>query len=288
MAEQTIGITLSDGGPGRSRAIARALIVRGGRILGSLWMLAVFLVVWELLGRRSDSLFFPPISRVAERFIEMWMTARVADVFLSSLFWEQALTSLSRFAQGWAAAVVVGILCGLLLGSSPILNRMYAPGVRFFAAIPNTMLLPIAVQIFGVGSSMNVFLIFLGSVWVIMINTCDGVAGVDRMWLDSARSMRMSRSHRYRLVILPAASPQIMAGLRVSLGIALILMVISEMYATTAGLGHQIVVAQSSFRYLDMWSAFVLIGLIGIALNLLFGWFEKRLLRWQQGVTKGE
>ncbi|WP_235734644.1 ABC transporter permease [Nocardioides alcanivorans] len=89
-------------------------------------------------------------------------------------------------------------------------------------------------------------------------------------------------------MVLPAASPQILAGLRVSLGIALILMVVSEMYATTAGLGHQIMVAQSGFRYLDMWSAFVLIGLIGIALNLLFGLAEKRLLRWQQGVTKGE
>ncbi len=274
--------------PRRGGAMVRGLAIRAGLGIGSLWLLIVLLVLWELVGQASDSLFFPPISEVADRFVEMWITSNPSDAFLSELFWSEAMTSLSRFAQGWAAAVVVGIVCGVLLGSSQVLNRMYSPSVRFFAAIPNTMLLPIAVQIFGVGDNMNVFLIFLGSVWVVMINTCDGVAGVDPMWISSARSLRMSTPARYRLVILPAASPQIFAGLRVSLGIALILMVISEMYATTAGLGHQIIVAQSGFRYLDMWSAFVLIGLIGIVLNLLFGLVEKRLLRWQQGVTKGE
>ncbi len=269
---------------GRTTTTATAWsgVRRAGGLVGNLWLLGVVLVAWEVYGRASGSLFVPPISRIAENFVDVWLSGPASRLFLSDLFWDEVTTSLWRFARGWGLAVLVGIACGVVLGRSQAASRMYAPIVRFFAAIPNTVLLPIAVQIFGVTSGMNVFLIFLGSVWVVMINTADGVAGVDSMWLRSARSLRMSRLDLYRQVILPAAAPQIMAGLRVSLGIGLILMVISEMFATTEGLGYQIVVAQTSFRYLDMWSAFVLIGLIGIVLNLVFGTAEKRMLRWQR------
>ncbi|MBM7517004.1 ABC transporter permease [Nocardioides nitrophenolicus] len=260
----------------------RAALRRTAASAGSLWLLALVLALWEIYGRTSESLFVPPISRILGNFGDVWLGGPASQLFLSDLFWSEVTTSLYRFARGWGLAVVVGIAAGVVLGRSRVIAQMYGPVVRFFAAIPNTVLLPVAVQIFGVASSMNVFLIFLGSVWVVMINTADGVAGVDPMWLRSARSMRVSRWTLYRRVIIPAAAPQILAGLRVSLGIGLILMVISELYATTEGLGFQIVVAQSSFRYLDMWSAFVLIGLIGIVLNLAFGKVETRLLRWQR------
>ncbi|WGX97323.1 ABC transporter permease [Nocardioides sp. L-11A] len=265
-------------GPGRAVTALR----RTASGVGNLWLLALVLVLWEVYGRVSGSLFVPPISRILQNFGDVWLGGPASQLFLSDLFWSEVTTSLSRFARGWGLAVVVGIGCGVVLGRSRVIAQMYGPVVRFFAAIPNTVLLPIAVQIFGVASNMNVFLIFLGSVWVVMINTADGVAGVDPMWLRSARSLRVPHWVLYLRVIVPAAAPQILAGLRVSLGIGLILMVISELYATTEGLGFQIVVAQSSFRYLDMWSAFVLIGLIGIVLNLAFGRIETRLLRWQR------
>ncbi|GAA2396910.1 ABC transporter permease [Dactylosporangium salmoneum] len=255
---------------------------RFGKSVGAVWLLAVVLVGWEIYGRLGGSVFFPPLSKVLQHFGTMWLSSDASNLYLSDLFWDQVTTSLSRFARGWCLAVVVGIGVGVLLGRSRVAARMYNPVVRFFTSIPNTVLLPIAVQIFGVTDGMNIFLIFLGSVWVIMINTADGVAGVDPMWLRSARSLRLGRGTLYRRVVIPAAMPQVMAGLRVSLGIGLILMVISEIYATTAGLGYQIVVAQSSFQYLSMWSAFVLIGLIGIVLNAVFSVVERRVLRWQR------
>ncbi|MFI5426313.1 ABC transporter permease [Aeromicrobium sp. UC242_57] len=86
---------------------------------------------------------------------------------------------------------MIGVSVGVMLGASQVLARMYNPTVRFFASIPSTLLLPIAVQLFGIASTMNVFLICLGSVWVIIINTCDGVAGVDRSWIRSARSLQL-------------------------------------------------------------------------------------------------
>lgn len=262
-------------------------IRRMSRGISAVWLLALIFALWEVYARVNPSIHFPPISKILDNFGTVWLSSDPRQLFLSDLFLEQAGTSLSRFARGWALAIIIGISCGVLLGASTTLGRMYNPIVRFFASIPNTLLLPIAVQLFGIADSMNIFLICLGSVWVIMINTCDGVAGVDRMWIRSAHSLQLGKLTLYRKVIIPAAMPQIMAGLRVSLGISLILMVIAELYATTVGLGHQIMIAQSSFRYLDMWSAFVVVGVIGVTLNAVFSLIERRVLRWQRRAGLG-
>lgn len=258
--------------------------ITGGvvRLLQTTWLLVVLLGCWELAARAGGSVFLPPPTAIAGNLRERWLSDDVSHLFTSPLLREQAGASLSRFALGWTLAITLGVLAGVLLGASHRAAAMYNPIVRFFASIPNTVLLPIAVQVFGVADRMNVFLICLGSIWVIIINTSDGVAGVDRMWLRSAASLRLGWWTRYRCVVLPAAMPQIMTGLRVSLGIALILMVIAELYATTIGLGHQVVVAQSNFRYVDMWSAFAVIGIVGVALNTAFGLLERRVLRWQR------
>jgi ABC-type nitrate/sulfonate/bicarbonate transport system permease component len=262
--------------------VAPPTIRRIGRSLKTTWLLLVIFALWEMYARLNPSVFFPPISKIIENYCTVWLSSDPRQLFHSDLFIEQAGTSLGRFARGWALSIVIGIACGVALGASQIAARMYNPTVRFFASIPSTLLLPIAVQLFGVTSNMNIFLICLGSVWVIMINTCDGVAGVDQAWVRSARSLQLGTFTLYRKVILPAAMPQIMAGLRVSLGISLILMVIAELYATTVGLGHQIVIAQTSFQYLNMWSAFVVVGIIGITLNAIFSVIERRVLRWQR------
>lgn len=257
-------------------------VTRVLRSMSTVWLLLLVFVVWEIYARLNPSIFFPPISKILDNYRTVWLSSDPTQLFHSDLFVEQAGKSLSRFARGWSLAIVIGISVGVLLGASHTLAKMYNPIVRFFASIPSTVLLPIAVQIFGIADNMNVFLICLGSVWVVIINTCDGVAGVDRMWIRSAHSLQLGRFTLYRKVIIPAAMPQIMAGLRVSLGISLILMVVAELYATTVGLGHQIVIAQTSFRYLDMWSAFVVIGVIGVALNAIFSIIERRVLRWQR------
>jgi ABC-type nitrate/sulfonate/bicarbonate transport system permease component len=254
----------------------------GVRSVSQGWLLAAVLIVWEVVARANRTVFFPPLSTVLAQFGRDWFGSNPLHLFLSDQFWHTATPSLSRLARGWALAVVVGIAGGVAVARVRIVRLMYNPMIRFWMATPKVVLLPVALQVFGISDSLNIFLIFFGTVWLIMVNTADGVTGVDPMWLRSAQSMRLSRPMLYWRVIIPAASPQILAGMRVSIGVGLILMIISELYATTAGLGFQVLQQQETFQYVGMWSAFVLIAVIGILLNFAFALVEKRLLRWQR------
>ncbi|RFA09919.1 hypothetical protein B7R54_12435 [Subtercola boreus] len=268
--------------PGRAGARVVAFFRRLPRSLLRLWMLVLLLAVWELVARTSPTVFFPPFTVVVGQFGTDWFGGPDAHLFLSEKFWSAVPISLSRLARGWGLAVVLGVVIGFALGRSPLVRMMYNPIIRFWMSVPNAALLPIAIQFFGVSEAVNIFLICFGSMWLIAINTADGVSGVDPDWLRTARSLRIPRGALWTRIIVPAASPHILAGLRISVGFALILMIVAELYATTSGLGHDVALYQQTFKYRQMWSAFILIALLGIVINLVFDVVEKRLLRWQR------
>lgn len=261
---------------------ARWSLPRSVRAVSRVWLMALILIAWEVVARTNRTIFFPPLSSILAQFGRDWFGSDPLHLFLSDKFWDTATPSLWRLARGWALAVAVGVIGGVLVARVRVIRLMYNPMIRFWMATPKVVLLPVALQIFGISDSLNIFLIFFGTVWLIMVNTADGVTGVDPMWLRSAHSLRLSRPMLYWRVMIPAASPQILAGMRVSIGVGLILMIISELYATTAGLGYQVLQQQETFQYVGMWSAFVLIALIGMLVNLVFALVEKRLLRWQR------
>ena len=252
------------------------------RIASRAWLLVALLIVWEIVARLSPTVFFPPFSVVVVQFATDWFSPDPATFFLSENFYNAVPISLWRLARGWGLAVILGVSIGFLLGRSPVVRLLYSPIIRFWMSVPNAALLPIAIQFFGVSEAVTIFLICFGSMWLIAINTADGVSGVDQDWLRTARSLHLPRRTLYTRVILPAASPHILAGLRISVGFALILMIVAELYATTAGLGHDVALYQQTFRYKQMWSAFVLIALLGIGINVAFDLVETRLLRWQR------
>jgi ABC-type nitrate/sulfonate/bicarbonate transport system permease component len=123
-------------------------------------------------------------------------------------------------------------------------------------------------------------------VWPILLNTADGVASVEPLLRDTGRAFRLSARDQLLRIVLPAAGPRIFAGLRISLAIAVILMVISELVATVDGIGFELVQAQSSFRTLDVWAIIVLLGIIGYGLNAVLGLVEARVLAWHRGATR--
>lgn len=247
------------------------------------WLALALLVVWEIAARFAHSLFVPPVSQIFATMGGEWFAPDPRTLFTSELFRENVFPSLARFAAGYLAAAVVGVGAGIAMGVWWPAGAFFRPLVRFGMSVPAIALLTIAIAIFGITSEMNVFLIALGSVWPILINTYDGVRSIDRTALLTARSLRLKRRRFFWSVWLPGASPSIFAGLRISLGIALVLMVASELYAATDGIGYLLVMHQRTFKMTEVWSDTFLVAAIGIVANAVFSLVEQRVLRWRTG-----
>jgi len=262
---------------------------RGAReTLSSVWLLGLLLLLWQWQATASPSLFVPPVSDALQTLRTEWFSGPASRLFLSETFRDNAFASLARATQGWLVAAMVGVSLGVVLGVWRAAWEFANPLVRFGMSIPSTVLLPIAVVLFGITSSMNVFLIAFGSMWVVLVNTMDGVRSIDETAMLTARSLRLSRFRAFTRVLVPAASPQIVTGLRVSIGIALILMVVSELFAATEGIGYYIVYHQRTFQYRKVWGAVFLLAFLGVLLNGLFALFEAWTLRWHLARGRGE
>jgi ABC-type nitrate/sulfonate/bicarbonate transport system permease component len=232
------------------------------------------LVIWGVWSAGSDTYYIPPLTDILSTFADTWLFERVGS---------DVVPSLVRMGLGFAIAVLLGIGAGLLLGLSPRARRAAAPIVEFLRAIPPPALLPFAILVIGVGNSMKVFIIAFVCLWPILLNTIDGVIGVDPTLKETTRAYRIPARERLWRVMLPAAAPQIFAGMRTSLSLALILMVISEMVASTNGIGYFVLQSQRTFAIPEMWSGILLLGILGYALNGAFVLIEKRVLRWHRG-----
>jgi ABC-type nitrate/sulfonate/bicarbonate transport system permease component len=157
------------------------------------------------------------------------------------------------------------------------------PIVEFLRAVPPPALLPFAILVMGVGNSMKIFIIAVVCVWPVLLNTIDGASGIDLTLEDTTRAYSIDRRDRLLRVVLPAAAPQIFAGIRLAVSLALILMVISEMVASTNGIGYFILQSQRTFAISEMWSGILLLGILGYLLNMAFVMIERRVLRWHRG-----
>ncbi|MCM2391868.1 ABC transporter permease [Streptomyces albipurpureus] len=258
----------------RVAGVARDLVVRWG-------VLVVAVVVWHQLARSSTSGYFPVPTDILDTTRTLWFSGQ--PPFVTDLFTENVGSSLGRLLQGWALAVVIGIAGGVLIGSSALAADMVRPLLDFMRSIPSPAVLPVFLVLLGIGDNMRVSLIAFVSLWPVLLNTVEGVRTVDRVKLDTARVFGLGRVARLRHVVFPAASPKILAGMRVALSLGLNLMVISELVAANNGVGHFVDASQDYFRIVDMWSGIIMIVIIGILLNLSFMALEKRLLRWHIG-----
>ena len=239
----------------------------------------ILLAVWFLATLDGASFFVPTPQLLVETFSSTW----TADRFLSDVF-----PSLGRLLVGIILSILLGIGAGLLIGSFRWLRALFEPTMEFFRAMPPPVLIPVIMLLVGVGDEMKISVIVLGAVWPILLNTIEGVRSMDEVLADTSRTYGMTKFNSVRYLILPSAMPQIMAGIRQSLSIALILMVISEMFASTEGLGFTIVQFQRSFAIPEMWSGIVLLGLIGVLLSFIFQIAERWILGWYHGLREIE
>ena len=232
---------------------------------------AALLVLWWVATSGSTDPYVPPLSRIVGAFGDAWTVSR---------FTGDVLPSLVRLAAGYTGAVVIAVLLGIAIGMSRTLRTATEPVLEFFRAIPAPVLVPVLIVIAGIGDGMKVSVIVFGCLWPILLNTVTGVRGVDEVLRDTAATLGMRRISLLRRLIIPAASPQIVAGMRQALSVAIILMVISEMFASTNGLGFTVVQFQRSFAIPEMWSGIIVLGFLGVALSAVFNVFERRVLRW--------
>ena len=235
--------------------------------------LVVLAALW-LYTANAESYYYPPLGDIFTAFADTWLFER---------FSEDVLPSVGRLAAGYVIAAVLGIGLGVVLGQQPTLRRMATPIIEFLRAIPAPALIPFAILVLGVEDDSKIFLIAVVCIFPVLLNAIDGVAGVEPALLDTTKVYRIGSLDRLRYVVLPAAAPQIFAGMRTSLSLALILMVISEMVASTNGIGYFVLQSQRSFAIAEMWSGILLLGILGYLLNAVFMIVERRVLRWHRG-----
>jgi ABC-type nitrate/sulfonate/bicarbonate transport system permease component len=251
-----------------------------GGVLLRLSVLAAVVAAWQLISLFvADPVRWPTFTAVAGRLWEAWIANPQAWV-------ESLWPSLWRLVAGWLGAVVLGVAVGTLIGLSARARGYVDPIIGFLRAIPPPALLPLFIVLLGIGDAMKVVMIAFGVIWPIILNTADGVASVEPLLRDTGRVYRIGFRDEMTRIILPSAAPRIFAGLRVSLSIAVILMVISELVATVNGVGFELVQAQRSFRTLDVWAIIVLLGMIGYALNAILAAIEGHTLAWHRGAMR--
>jgi ABC-type nitrate/sulfonate/bicarbonate transport system permease component len=247
---------------------------RAGWVAVELALPVAILLTWWFWSEGSHSPYWPPLSDILVAVKDNWLFER---------FGSDLVPTMKRVAIGFAIAVVIGVGLGVLLGASHGLRRALEPSLEFIRAIPGVAMIPISLLLFGLADSQKIFVIVFVCVWAILLNTTEGVRGIDQSFHDVARAYRFRRRERIFQVILPGATPQIFAGLRVALAQALLVGVVAELFASTNGLGHFILEAQAAFKIKEMWSGIIVLAVIAYLVNLMFVVLEQRILYWHRG-----
>jgi ABC-type nitrate/sulfonate/bicarbonate transport system permease component len=254
----------------RSPAVKRRLQINALRFA----VLAAFLTLWEIASRTGmvDPLFASSPELIARKFVEM-----VAD----GSIWPHIAATASVTAMGFGLAVVVGVPVGILMGRSDLINATAEPFVAALYASPQVAFLPLLIIWLGIGFTSKVALVFIGSVIIMIINTETGVAQVDPRLVETARSFTANERQILTKIVLPAALPFILAGMRLAIGRALVMVVVAEIYASNRGLGYLIFQAGGLYDTAQVFVGVMILAAAGVTLTALLRALERWLAPWQ-------
>ena len=262
----------------RTRAVNRGLLVLTLRLLA----IAAAVAAWQLATEAANSPYFLPPSAIVPAMYHQWFSGPASHLWLTPDATANLLPSITRMLVGWAVASFAGIALGVAIGRVPLLADLTEPVVHFARAVPPPALVPVFLFVFNIGTSMELATIIFGVIWPVLINSIDGARHVHPGHLETARAFRIPPVTRLVRIILPSAAPKILAGLRLSLALALVMMVVSEFVGSTNGIGREMLQDTSLFNVSGMWSVIVLLGLLGLLLNGAFGLLQRRVLAWQR------
>lgn len=240
--------------------------------LSGLALIVLLLVAWQLSALYVlDTPTWPPVTQVFAAWYDNTVDGTLLKHLLAT-FWRQML--------GYGLAVVLGVGLGLAMGYFRVLHNLFEPLVEVLRPIPGPAYLPLLVLFVGIGHEMKVVLILVASFFPILLNTYSGVRAIDRVQYDTARTLGLTTMQTLRELVIPAASPQILTGMRISLAISLILAILGEMIVSSDGLGYFTLLAQRTFKIPDMYAGIFTLALFGYVLNRLFLLGEAKVLRW--------
>lgn len=246
--------------------------------LGVLLILAI-LGLWELSSRLgwTSQLTLPPFSSVL---------ATLGQLLLSGELLSELFSSLWRMFVGYVISIVLGVTIGLLMGYFRAIYHLLEPITEVLRPIPSPAYVPIAILFLGIDDGMKIFIISFSAFFPILLNTYSGVRSVDPVQLQTAQTFGVSGFKLLWQVVLPAASPSIFTGMRVSLAVALIVMVIAEMVAASNGIGYFILAAERGFKIREMFAGVITLAIVGYLMNRLFISLENRLMAWHIGANQ--
>ena len=237
----------------------------------AIWQLAAFLV--------DDSLTLPGFIQVVQAFLENWSSIISEDLPVSSL----------HFSIGLGAGLLVALPLGMIMGWFKVADSIMDPIVELLRPIPPLAWIPFAIIWFGITNSAAGFIIFIGAVFPILINTYAGFKGLPRVYVESAKVLGATRDlDLIRYVALPQALPSIAAGIRIAMGIAWMCLVAAEMFGVSKnGLGFKIWDSYGHYRMDEVFMYMIVLGLLGLAIDRTFRYVvEERLLKWRAGLTQ--
>jgi len=240
----------------------------------------LFFVVWEATPRLGlvRERYLPPASEVL---------VRLGRYLGEASFWKDVADTMTSWALGLLIATVAAIIVGLIIGSSRFLRRATHTTIEFLRPIPSVALIPLAVLIFGTSIESTLLLVVYAAFWQVLLQLLYGIADVDAVANDTAKSYGLGPLARVRYVVWPTALPYLMTGLRLAAAVALILAITAELIIGTPGLGKQIALTQSGGAISSMYALVLATGMIGVLINLAARIIEKRVLAWHPSV-RGE
>ncbi|MFI1364821.1 ABC transporter permease [Streptomyces griseochromogenes] len=242
-------------------------------------VLLVAVAGWEAAARAHGSVYFPPPLRIARHAHDLWFSGPLDHLFLTGAAVDTILPSLGRMAAGFTLAAVAGTALGITVGRSRRAYALCNPVLQFARAVPPPALVPVFVVVFDFGTPMQVASIAFSAVWPVLVNSAEGARATDPLRLEVAAVLRLTGPERLWFLVLPSALPRIFAGLRLSLSLSLILMVFSELLPGSAdGIGFTLTDAQTRSDLLTVWSALMLLGVLGHLLNTGLLAVERRLI----------
>jgi NitT/TauT family transport system permease protein len=237
-------------------------------------LVALLVAVWWSAVVATASAIFPTPWQVATGTVEL-----IADGTL----WEHIRASLFRVGTGFSLAVLVGVPLGLWMGWVRGAFTALNPVFQILRPISPIAWIPIAILWFGVGNASPIYLIFISSVFPMVVQTTAGVHTIERRYLRAAENFGVSRATLFRQVVIPAVLPQIIVGMRVGLGVAWLVVVAAEMIALRSGLGYLIIDSRNAGNRYDLViAAMIIIGLIGLSLDGAMRLLEGlKVVRWR-------